>query len=499
MEEEFNGIINIGGIRYTLDKEKVGVTYLFRSYNEFRKTFQSVAERSDIPLQRIQELFIRYFRVEPFVEQDFAAIETKDKKDLIAIFNAYLESLKLSKDMSGDSVISIMLNRTFYEISNILIQLTGKPKDYSSISVTCKPSMKKLKKDLELDPEKKKIMIAEFAWLLDNPEKIRSEAGCKWVDMIAELSDIRLTDMTAQINDNSKDDKTQCGGGNRAMEHRLKSLLMVSSVLNAAKKCGYDNDEDYRCLEQSFSTATMSLYKNIKKMYQPIYRVIENCMKRSHVKKNKIIMPLLQLQHLSNHFIGSRKEAYGIYRIKNPGKRLVSYLTSQLQCISSTLDKMKPAEKRKYHDIQKELSPISPTSLPKRKAVASSKKGVVLPVVQFVTLDGNLTIPPFEQFYRKGSELEKEQYFQVMTDYFTKNNIYMIYSQSDEVPLNFYDISLPSIDVADRHIPVTDYHSKRIIHNHILQDFCTFVPHAIYTNAELVLSIFIALKEKQTK
>jgi len=496
MEEEFNGIINIGGIRYTLDKEKVGVTYLFRSYNEFRKTFEEVAERSDIPLQRIQELFIRYFRVEPFVEQDFAAIETKDKKDLKKIFKAYLESLKLSKDMAGDSVISIMLNRTFYEISNILIQLNGKPKDYSSMSETCQASKKTLK---ELNPERRNEMIAEFTWLLHNPEEIRSEAGCKWAEMAAELSTIRLTDMTAQINANSEDDENQSGGGNRSMKHRLKSLLMVSNILKEAKKCGCDNDEDYQCLQQSFSAVIMSLYKDIKRMYQPIYRVIENCMKRSRVKKNKIIMPLLQLQHLSNHFIGSRKEAYGIYRIKNPGKRLVTYLTSQLQCISSTLDKMKPAEKRKYHDIQKELSPISPTSLPKRKAVASSKKGVVLPVVQFVTLDGNLTIPPFEQFYRKGSELEKEQYFQVMTDYFTKDNIYMIYSQSDEVPLHFYDISLPSIDVADRHIPVTDYHAKRIIHNHVLQDFSTLVPHATYTNAELVLSIFIALKEKRTK
>jgi hypothetical protein len=160
---------------------------------------------------------------------------------------------------------------------------------------------------------------------------------------------------------------------------------------------------------------------------------------------------------------------------------------------------MKPAARRKYHDVQKELSPISPTSLPKRKAVASSKKGVILPVVQFVTLDGNLTIPPYEQFYRKGSESEKEQFYQVMTDFFTKDNIYMIYSQSDEVPLNFYDISLPSIDTADSHIPVTDYHPKRIIQNHVLQDFCTFVDHATYTNAELVLSIFIALKEKRTK
>jgi hypothetical protein len=75
----------------------------------------------------------------------------------------------------------------------------------------------------------------------------------------------------------------------------------------------------------------------------------------------------------------------------------------------------------------------------------------------------------------------------------------MTYSETDEVPLHFYDISFPSIDTADSYVPVTDYDSKRIVENHVLQDFCTFVPHATYTNAELVLSIFIALKEKRTK
>jgi hypothetical protein len=210
-------------------------------------------------------------------------------------------------------------------------------------------------------------------------------------------------------------------------------------------------------------------------------------------------MPLLQLQHLSNHFIGTRKEAYGIYRIKNAEKRLVSYLTSQLQCISSTLEKMTGADQRKYHDIQKDLSPVSPISLPKRKAVASSKKGVILPTVQFMILDGNLIIPPFQKFYRKGSESEKEQFYQVMTDFFTKDNIYMTYSESDEIPLHFYDINFSSVDTADSHISVTNYDSKCIIENHVLQDFCSFVPHATYTNAELVLSIFIALKEKRTK
>ena len=493
MAQEFTGTINVGGIQYTFDTEKKGVNYLFRSYDEFKRTFQSVAERSHTPLSEIERLFIEYFRVKPFDNQDFAAIKKEDKDKLKKIFDAYLKQLEISKEMSGNSVISIMFNRTYYNISEILIELTGKPKDFSSMSVTCKESKKTL---IALSDDIRAQMIAEFTWLLQHPKDIQSEAGCKWADAVSGLVDIRLTDMTAQLQNNSA---TQGGGRMDMMKSRLRSLLMVSTVLNAVKKYGCENDEDYQDLKQSLSKAMLPLFKEIKKQYQPLYGVIENCMKRNHVKKKKIIMPLLQLQHLSNHFIGSRKEAYGIYRIRNAGKRLVSYLSSQLQCISSTLDKMKPAEQRAYHDVQKELSPISPTSLPKRKAVASSKRGVVLPTVQFVTLDGNLTIPPYEQFYRKGSESEKEQFYQVMTDFFTKDNIYMIYSQSDEVPLNFYDISLPSIDTADSHIPITDYPSKRIINNHVLHDFSKLVDHATYTNAELVLSIFIALKEKRTK
>ena len=146
MASAFNGVVDIGGIQYTYDTSKSGVNYLFRSYHDFKKTFTPIAERSGIPLHRIEQLFITYFRVEPGTEQDFAAIIAKDKQDLIKIFNAYLDYLKNSKSISGDSVISIMINRTYYKINDILDKLTGKPKDFSEISVTCTESKKKLEK-----------------------------------------------------------------------------------------------------------------------------------------------------------------------------------------------------------------------------------------------------------------------------------------------------------------------------------------------------------------
>jgi hypothetical protein len=122
MASPFTGLIDVGGIKYTFDQSKVGVNYVFRSYRDFIKTFQPVAERSEIPLQRIESLFIKYFRVEPFVEQEFGAINKNDKKDLIKIFEAYMKYLENSKSMSGDSVVSILLNRTnrsFKNVSNL--------------------------------------------------------------------------------------------------------------------------------------------------------------------------------------------------------------------------------------------------------------------------------------------------------------------------------------------------------------------------------------------
>jgi hypothetical protein len=495
----FKGTINIGGIQYTFNPTKEGINYLFRSYKEFDKTFTSVADLTDISLQRIRQLFITYFRVEPFVEQKFADIKEPDKGELITIFEAYLGYLQRSKEMSGNTVVSTMLNRTYFEILNILNQLKGKGVDVSAMSPDCQDAKTKI---VAITPSMRDTMINELTWILEHPNDIRSEAQCKWAIMAAELSadNYRITEAASQIKKKEVSTQTtQSGGGDHDKESRMKALMIVSTILNAAKKHGYHEEEDCQELQQIFSDVIASLFSDVKKMYRPVYVVIENCMKRNHVKKNKIIMPLLQLQHLSNHFIGTRKEAYGIYRLRNTGKRLISYLTSQLQCISSTLDNMTPADQRVYRDAQKMLSPFSPTCLPKRKGVVSSKKGVVLPRVQFMILDGNLIIPPFQQFYRKGSESEKEQFYQVMTDFFTKDNIYMTYSETDEIPLHFYDINFPSVDTTDSYISVTDYDSKRIVENHVLQDFCTFVPHATYTNAELVLSIFIALKEKRTK
>jgi hypothetical protein len=315
--------------------------------------------------------------------------------------------------------------------------------------------------------------------------------------------------MTSQIPQNNEDDQNeeneqneQSGG---AMNSRIKALLTVLHVAEMGKKPftqtggGSTSDDFHDILIKELSLALLPLFDSIKSMYQPVYGMLESCMIRSRIKKRKILEPLLVLLHISNYFVGSRKDSYGIYRIRNTNKLLTPFITAQLQCTAARMKKMKPNKRKKCLESIHQLSPIRVSSLPKRNAVPSIKKESPLPTVQYITLNGNLTIPPFERFYRKGSESEKESTFQAITDFFTKDDIYMVYAPPEEIPMNLYEIDYSTVDTKDNHIPIIKHDSYFTSHSHDLQSFAPLVENAIYTNGELVLSIFIALKEKRSK
>ena len=506
IQEPLDIVINVGGIQYTLNHEKQGINYLFRSYKDFIDTFQKVAEssKSKIPFSEIQDLFIKYMRVEPWRKQDYGAIDAKDKDVLKEILKTYLKYLDNSIQMSPKSVVNIMMQRTYYNIQEIIDSLDKMPEDFSKISVTCDESKKKIKGILT---DRKQEMIAELTWLLEDPDRIHSKEGCQWADMVSELADIKLTDMTSQLpakgeQKSEEDEKYEQSGG--AISSRIKTLLTVLQVARWSKNPftqtggGSATDDSHDILIKGVSRALLPLFDSIKSLYQPIYGLLESCMIRSHIKKRKVLEPLLVLLHISNYFIGSRKDSYGIYRIRNANKVLAPFITAQLHCTTARLKKMSPAKRKKCLESIQRLSPLR-VSLPKRNALPSLKKESSLPTVQYITLDGNLTIPPFERFYRKGSESVKESTFQAMTDFFTKDDIYMVYSPSEEISMNLYDIDYSAVDTMETHIPIVTHDGYFTSHPHHLEQFTPLVENAIYTNAELVLSIFIALKEKRSK
>lgn len=559
-------VINVGGIKYTLNQEKLGVNYFLRSYGDFRKTFQEVSLRipkPNITFDEIQDLFVKYMRVEPFMEQDFGSVSDKDRPTLIRILEAYLKYLNNSIQVAGVSISTIAIVNIFNEVTkNVEALKSGKREksenerkmdDAMDDEVdTCKASKTILK---GLDEKMKRTMELELAWLLTNLDEDFTENQCKWAEMVSKLADIRLGHLTEQLpprntsessfsgspeSSSTSSSKSSSSGSERpsstglsesdqkydgdgtqrarnrivepipthsggAMNSRIKTLLTVSHIAQMSKKPfiqtggGSATDDLYDVLTKELSLALLPLFDSIKSMYQPVYGMLESCMIRSRVKKRTILEPLLTLLHISNHFVASNRDSHGIYRIRNGRKDLVHFITTQLQCTAARIQKMTLAKQKKCLKSIQHLSPVIISSLPKRNAVPSIKKAPPLPTVQYITLDGNLTIPPFERFYRKGSESVKESTFQAMTDFFTTDDLYMAYSYSDKIPMNLYEIDFSSVNTKDIHIPITEHDSYFTSHPHHLQDFAPLVENAMYTNGELVLSIFIALKEKRSK
>jgi hypothetical protein len=392
---------------------------------------------------------------------------------------------------------------------------------------SCKTSIGKLK---EIPSDKRILMILELLWLLSHPDKITTAEECTWAEKVAELPTMRLTDVTKKLTQDVKNiDELSKGVSDKAdagiaIRERVEQLLGVYGITNMMKE-----SEKGAATATAMATAMapapveqaggrMStkfdialgyamnpLFNFIKSKYDPIYGFLELCFKKSHAKKSKIIPGLLTLLHISNYFISSKHHQdkslhYGIYRIRSVHKDLVQFITSHLNCSASHIEKMSAIKQKTFLEILHKIFPIRISSLPKQKSVSPFVIDKEIPTVRFMTLNGNLTIPPFELFYKKGTDSEKEACYQSMTNFFTKDDIYMVYSPSEEIPMNLYEIDFSEIDTTDQTIsiktPITYFSTHQNTH---FQDFATVNEHAIYTNAELALSIFISLKVSTTQ
>lgn len=511
--------IDVGGIIYRMDGSP-SVNYMYRSIHDFVKTFEPISKKTGIPLPTIQKLFQKYMNASPYMKSDYSAIRKKDKDMIRDILLEYLVQLKRSKDaVGGNSIIAINFDRTYLNVKEILAKLDG-PADDSSVPLTCKENRKVLK---DISPDIRKLMILELSWLLSHPKKIKSDEECAWAEKVAELSTIRLRDLTKNmenIQQLSKDVAKM--DENDAVRQRIEQLLRVYGITKIMKETTTSKQATEQATEQATTQATTQsggnimstkistaldyainpLFDFIKSKYSPIYGFLETCFKKCHAKKGKILPQLLTLLHISNYFLSSHKNkslSHGIYRIRSVHKDLVHFITSHLKCSASHINKMTTKKQKIFVDMIHELWPIRVSSLPKQKSVSPFVVDSEIPTVRFMTLDGNLTIPPFETFYKKGTDAEKESCYQSMTDYFTADDIYMIYSPSEEIPMNLYEIDISEVDTSDKTIsiktPIT-YFSNRSAH---LQDFATVDEHAIYTNTEMVLSIYISLKLSTTQ
>ena len=284
--------IDVGGIIYRMDGTP-SVNYMYRGIDDFAKTFNPISTKTGIPLPIIQKLFQKYMNASPYMNSDYSAIRKKDKDMIRTILLEYLNQLQRSKDaVGGNAIIGINFDRTSLNIKEILSKLDG-PSDDSNVPLTCKENRKVLK---EISPDIRRLMILELSWLLSHPKKIKSKEECMWAEKVAELSTIRLRDLTKNMeNIKQLSEDVAKMDENDAVRQRIEQLLQVYGITKIMKETATveksttekteqtEKTEKTEKTEQSggnimstkFSTALdyaiNPLFDFIKSKYTPIY------------------------------------------------------------------------------------------------------------------------------------------------------------------------------------------------------------------------------------
>ena len=111
-----------------------------------------------------------------------------------------------------------------------------------------------------------------------------------------------------------------------------------------------------------------------------------------------------------------------------------------------------------------------------------------------------------EKFMNPKTPEMTEQTFNAVNEFFTKDNIYILCTKSDNIkeniPMNLYEIDFSTIDIGQTGMEIKtpeNYFNKNKEPVMYLEKLVTITPYVVFNDAELALSIFIAFKELMPK
>jgi hypothetical protein len=270
-------------------------------------------------------------------------------------------------------------------------------------------------------------------------------------------------------------------------------------------------------LDKPLGVAMQPMYNYFKMLYDPVYSFLESSLKSSSVS----IPGLLTLLHLCNNInrektVNIDRDIYGIYRIRNLDNITLSFINNMLNSTATYLDKYSdPKDKNTFNKQIFTLPKVSLTTLLEKNAEGIfSTKSTIIPYLQFVIVDNNLTIPSEDDFVSLTKPNRTTDIFRELKTYFTPNNLYIIFTKpenaSEDIPMNLFDINFDDVNVEENSLKIDNLDNNmfnKVVkiadsnnENRLFLDkLVNLKEYVTFNDAELALSIFIAFKELAPK
>jgi hypothetical protein len=257
-------------------------------------------------------------------------------------------------------------------------------------------------------------------------------------------------------------------------------------------------------LDLPLSIAMKPLFDYFKVVYDPIYSMLENSMSKYMLSKNTnkthILPQLLTLLEVCNRLPENK---YGVYHIKNIDKNVLGFYKVIIQHTKMEMNTL-------VNDDEKEMFRLRLFKLPKvrlsrtRRNTTYYKKSSEIPYIQFFIVDENLTLPKEKNFLNVPTH--SVEMYNAMNQFFKPSELYIVVADSSgvintDIPMNVYEIDYNAVDIQQGTVPVDElkdnyFNQPRDDKPELyLDQLVTIDNNGIFNNAELSLSVFIALKE----
>ena len=497
-------MIDIAGIKYELTGRKAR-HFFYRSRSDFINDFKGMnINEYKIPFDEIEYILKKYMSPRISKKEQQKMIESGDDKDkLIKILESRADRLLNSISIKGPIVTVIPLQKSH----NKLLELIREIKEYKSSDI---PNTTNINNSviniMEIDEDHLIECILEMSWLLLDTESDTQNKDV-WSKYIKDFDKIRLQDIIKLVKkrgmkphriptnyfDTIINNMPEANKENKEnIKERIEILLNII-ILKRYYDMGksHEKNENKDTLMYGGAHVTIfnkpignvmnPIFEYFKVLYDPIYTFLEGSISsyilhknHLHKIKNVIIPSLLTLHHICNNI-----KKYGAYRIINMDDDVISFINHII------------------HDT-------------KNADVAFNDKIFQLPKIYLSTLLYKSNIHEYPntlhniQLYTGNNitfnNSKNTSIFNEITSFFNKNNIYLVHTNSTNIPINLYEINFNKVDMYSQHIV-----SKKLNNNYLNTKtprlFLNSVMslHNNFNNALITLSIFIAFKELVSK
>lgn len=528
--------VDIGGELYYLGSEKP-VELAYKSRKQFQDDFGKDP--------KIECLLRRYLYFS--IRRSFRFQSDTDKNLLIHILKKRAQQLKESQQFSSSILKNTVFQRTYLNIQKLLedIQAPEQKGIFNDVSISLpKFSLpcSKAKQYIKEIPNHDRFKLAlELSWYLLHPDKIPNDIECDWAKLIKELDTMRLgglnsiahkideigipqnylTTSQKALNelDNAKQlaKKIQGGAANESMKNRIKLLLNVLEarrflngdipdtnqldIINTVNVTHNNKSKnENKSLDKPINLAMMPLFNYFKIVYDPVFSLLEPVFQINglHNIQSVILPQMMTLLHICNYINFNRSEQYGIYRVTNIAEELLELMNRILNFTGIYINKLN--DDKKSHIFTQQLIKLPKVRLTSllHKYETLYKKVDSMPYIQFFIVNNNLKI--------KEEINVNEKLYLESSSFFTPDNIYIGVSKQNDIfeniPLHVYDIDFQSVNYNTMNIKIDNLSDNYFnLHNQQLQleEVADIQPYITFNDAELALSILIAMKEIMPK